>query len=302
MDPRIKIRHLQCFSETVLNRSISRAADKLAVTQPAVSKTINELEQILGVRLLRRTNKGIAPTAEGEKFYSHIMTALVAFRQGVAVVTQQEGVMPRLAVGVLPNVAATVMPTVISRFKEDYPGVIITIATGSNAHLLALLRQAEVDMVMGRLSEPRDMVELTFEHLYTEKISVVVRPNHPLGRTALRADKIGNYPVILPTTTTVIRYEVDRFLISQGITGLPNLLETLSPTFARTFTLMTDAVWFVPHGIVAEDLSQGLLWEIVLPEGAMEGPVGLTLHSARQLNHPGSHLAHLIRSHTRAES
>lgn len=74
IDARIKIRHLQCFLETARLRHVGRAADRLCVTQPAVSKTLRELEDILAVRLFERSGRGLALTSVGRLFQEHAQT------------------------------------------------------------------------------------------------------------------------------------------------------------------------------------------------------------------------------------
>ncbi|MGA8049287.1 MAG: LysR family transcriptional regulator, partial [Burkholderiales bacterium] len=83
LDGRIKLRHLQCFLAVAEQHSIQRAAERLAITQPAVSKTLRELEEILGVPLFRRGRKGAVPTAAAEVFLRHARASVSALQQGV---------------------------------------------------------------------------------------------------------------------------------------------------------------------------------------------------------------------------
>src|SRR5471032_2192886 len=80
---RIKFRHLQCFLAVTQFGSVQRAADSLSITQPAVSKTIGELESILGVRLFERGRRGAAPTRDGRLFAPHAAACVGALREGV---------------------------------------------------------------------------------------------------------------------------------------------------------------------------------------------------------------------------
>ncbi|MDJ0933157.1 LysR family transcriptional regulator [Breoghania sp.] len=83
IDPRIKFRHLQCFLEIARRGSISRAAEALGVTQPAASKTLRELEEILAIPLFERSRRGIRLTRFGEAFLRHASAAVMAIREGV---------------------------------------------------------------------------------------------------------------------------------------------------------------------------------------------------------------------------
>ena len=120
LDPRIKLRHLQCFLEAATQRNVSRAAERLSITQPAASKTIRELEDVLGVRLLARAKNGVKLTVDGELFQRHVAAALATLRQGFENILQLQGTPQTISVGVLPNVAATIMPTAVSMSKKSF--------------------------------------------------------------------------------------------------------------------------------------------------------------------------------------
>ena len=114
MDRRIKIRHLQTFTEIVRQRSLKGAARRLLLTQPAISRTLSELEEILGAELLTRGRGGIALTPEGEFFLPHAQTSLAALEQGLAGIAQAGGAgVAQMRLGALPSVAARLMPEVL---------------------------------------------------------------------------------------------------------------------------------------------------------------------------------------------
>ena len=81
IDGRIKIRHLQCFLETARLGHVGKAAERLCVTQPAVSKTIRELEDILAVQLFERSGRGLILTRVGRLFRQHAQTGVTSLQQ-----------------------------------------------------------------------------------------------------------------------------------------------------------------------------------------------------------------------------
>ncbi|MGO6901264.1 LysR family transcriptional regulator, partial [Rhizobium ruizarguesonis] len=83
IDSRVKFRHLQTFVEVARQKSVMKAAELLHVSQPAVTKTIRELEQVLGVDVFERDGRGIKITRYGEVFLRHAGAALTALRQGL---------------------------------------------------------------------------------------------------------------------------------------------------------------------------------------------------------------------------
>lgn len=277
-DRRIKFRHLQCFLEVARHHSVVKAADSLAITQPAVSKTIRELEDTLEVKLFRRDKRGLALTSFGEVFLRYAGASVTALMQGIDSLAQarMQGE-SSISVGVLPTVAARVLPRAVRRFKEDGAETIVSLATGSNTVLLGQLRVGELDLVVGRLAAPELMTGLSFTHLYSERVAFIVRPGHPLlAETAFNLARIRAYTILYPIAGSIIRPYVERLLIANGVGALPDRVETVSNAFGRAYTRETDAIWIISHGVVARDVAEGSLVELPVDTRETLGPVGLT--------------------------
>jgi LysR family transcriptional regulator, pca operon transcriptional activator len=301
VDQRVKFRHLQCFLEIARQQSVVKAAAALSVTQPAVSKTIRELEELLGVALFERRGRGIALTRFGEVFLRYAGASVTALRQGVDSITQArtKGGMA-IKVGALPTVSTRVMPQAVHLFKQDNTGTVVRVVTGENSVLLSQLRTGDLDLVVGRLADPELMTGLSFEHLYSERVSFIVRPGHPLLKAKpFNLAKLAGYTVLLPTEGSIIRPLVDRFLIAHGIASLPDQIETVSMAFGRRYTRMTDAVWLISRGVVAEDLEEGVLAELPIATDATTGPVGLTTRADIPPSLPAVMLMQTIREAAR---
>jgi LysR family pca operon transcriptional activator len=278
-ETRIKIRHLACFLEVANRRSFGAAADALAITQPAVSKAIAELEQILGVAVFERSRRGVFLTGYGEAFQRYAGASLTALRQGVNSVSQAQARGGHtVAVGALPTTAARLMPAAVQRAKAAGMGATLRIVTGPNEEMLAQLRQGNLDLVVGRLAEPRLMQTLAFEYLYSEEIVFAVRPGHPLLASGAAVDlgALADHTVILPSLASIIRPEVDRLLVTQGVARLPDVIESVSPDFGRRYARTSDAVWVISYGVAAIDLDEGTLARLPVNAPETRGPVGLT--------------------------
>jgi LysR family transcriptional regulator, pca operon transcriptional activator len=286
IDERIKFRHLQCFLAVARHGSLQKASDVLAITQPAVSKTLKELEGLLGVRLFERGRKGAVLTRAGEAFMRHAGASVQALRDAVeSVAPGQRGVLA-VSVGVLPTVAPWLMQQVLlvlDRLADQAgrgAGMSLKVHTGANPALLAQLRQRELDLVIGRFAEPAHMLGLTFEHLYADPLVLVVRPGHAL----LNADVdvltgLASCTVVLPTAGTAIRYSADNFFSTRGLPPPLRTLETLSVSVSRGYTVASDAVWITPLGAVRNDLSSGVLRPLPVDMAGTEELVGLTLRA-----------------------
>ena len=278
---RIRLRHLQCFLAVAQLGNLRRAAQALSITQPAVTKTLNELEDMLGTPLFVRGRKGATLTAEAQVFLPHANASVNALGEAVDSVVRGPGE-AALRIGVLPTVAPSFVAQVLQAFAAVRPLAALRVDTGRNKQLIEMLRERELDAVIGRLSEPEAMVGVTFEHLFAEPVVVAVRPGHPLasqqGRGKPPPDQLAEHPMVLPLAGTLIRQVTDSFLAGHGVAPRAGLVETLDTSLARALVLNGNAVWFTPLGAALPDFAAGTLVRLnvaITPEE----PVGLMLRT-----------------------
>lgn len=274
---RIKTRHLHCLVVVAQERSIVAAARLLALTQPAVSKTIAELEEMVGRPLLLRHARGVELTAAGQVLAQHAGASLRTLREGLdAAVGQPQSHQSSVSIGALPNVSATFLPAAVESLRSAIPSLYVRIASGTNAQLMGRLRQGELDLVFGRLAEPSDMLDLEFEQLYAERLVAVARPGHPLARLrSVPASALAAHTLVLPSAGTPIRRTIDAFLVTHRVDLPPCVIDTLDTSFALQFVRRTDAVWFLPEGLV-EGFRPITLAVLALDTRETAGPVGIT--------------------------
>ncbi|TWD45909.1 LysR family transcriptional regulator [Agrobacterium vitis] len=297
IEQRIKFRHLQTFVEVARQKSVMRAADILHVSQPAVTKTIRELEEVLGVALFQREGRGIVITRHGEIFLRHAGATMTALRQALDSVSHDSAQLgPPVRVGALPTVSTRIMPKAMTAFLNEDTGSRIKIVTGDNAVLLEQLRVGELDLVVGRLASPEKMTGFSFEHLYSEQVLFTVRAGHPLLTVKQQLfERIREFPVLMPTRNSIIRPFVDHFLIANGIPALPTQIETVSDAFGRAFLKSSDAIWIISEGVVAGDIAEGTLTTLPIDSSSTSGPVGLTVRTDAIPTLPQSLLMQAIR-------
>lgn len=278
MDNRIKFRHLQTFIEVARQKSVGKAAEVLSITQPAVTRTIRELEDHLGATLFEKEGRGIRISPFGEVFLKHAGESIAAVRRGVDSIAQaKRSIGPPLRIGALPTASASLMPEAVAEFLEAGTGSRVTVVTGENRWLLDALRIGELDLVVGRLAAPERMVGLHFEPLYAEEVVFVVRPGHPLlQRRNFSLGEIASYTVLAPPLGSVIRPFVDRLLLTNGIGELTNVVETVSDSFGRAYVERYDAIWLISRGVVSSEIRAGRLATLDIDTTETRGAVGLT--------------------------
>ncbi|MFT5894114.1 MAG: LysR family pca operon transcriptional activator [bacterium] len=277
LDPRLRLRHLRCFLETGRLGSLSAAAEALHVSLPAASKTIRELETILGVELFDRSARRLALTREGKTFQRYAGAAMVELDRGQSLVRAVKPEQIKLAVGALPTASTELLPIAALSFRESHPDCLIRVSTGPNWMLLSQLRDGTLDMVVGRMAQAQDMEGLLFRQLYSEKVLPIVRPGHPLCHPDWEPESLSDYPLLLPPSGTVIYPMVRAYLHHSGIGDPVPAFESVSLAFGRKVVQQSDTVWFISHGVVSSELNEGTLASLPLQDDVLGGPMGISM-------------------------
>jgi LysR family pca operon transcriptional activator len=273
---RVRLQHVRCLLATAQHGNMRAAAEALAITQPAVSKIIKELEDLVGQPLVKRQRHGVALTPAGEVFVQHARQGVMALEQALGCAQQPEG--GPLSMGVLPTLAVDLVNDVLAAWQASGGAGSVRVITGRNAELLAQLQRGELDVVVGRLAEPDRMMDLRFEPMWAEPLIVAMHPAHPLASAPWAAWRELAYPLVRPLLGTGIRQVADAFL-AQLECGVDHPgLETLVVSVARDMALQGQALWFTPMSAVRRDLDAGHLIGRLLPGTASEA-VGLFMQA-----------------------
>ncbi|HHT1600438.1 TPA: LysR substrate-binding domain-containing protein [Klebsiella pneumoniae] len=273
---RIRLRHLHAFVAVAQQGTLGRAAETLNLSQPALSKTLNELEQLTGTRLFERGRLGAQLTLVGEQFLTHAVKVLDALNSAGQALNRKEGLNNDIVrIGALPTAALGILPTVIGQFHKQQKDITLQVATMNNTMLLAGLKSGEIDIGIGRMSDPELMSGLHYELLFLESLKLVVRPGHPLLQETVTLSRVMEWPVVVSPKGTVPRQNAEALLQSQGCKMPAGCIETLSASLSRQLTVDFDYVWFVPSGAVKDDLRRGVLTALpIATQGAGE-PIGI---------------------------
>lgn len=230
---RFKVRDLYILSTVIKSGGMAKAARQLAMSQPSVSAAIANLESILGVRLLDRDTKGVAPTIYADAIVKRGVAIFDELKQAVNDVQfLADPTKGELKIGCPDTSAATVVPRMIERFSEKYPLAVLhvdNVPTFSDA--LPVLRSRQYDLVFARLYEPLTSVadDLNVERLFDDPVVVVAGKHSPWARRRKvdLADLVDE-PWIMAGTHTWIYARVAEAFRERGL-GMPKTrLVTLS--------------------------------------------------------------------------
>jgi LysR family pca operon transcriptional activator len=279
LDSHIRMRHLRCFLETARLGSLSAAADVMHVSQPAASKTIRELEDILGVPLFDRSGRRLVLSSAGKVFQQHAGAAMVDLTRAQDLVREAPRSHTRLAVGTLPTAATDMFPTAALAFQKSHPECLLRVTTGPNWLLMSQLREGALDMVVGRMPPVGALDGLSFQQLYSEIVVPVVRPDHPLLHPNWQIAQLAEYPLMLPPSGAVIAPMVRAFLHNNGLHTPQPVFENVSLAFGRKVVQKSDVIWLISQGVVAEELRLGTLKALPLKDDLLGGPVGVSMRA-----------------------
>lgn len=301
----VQLRHMRCLVAVAQERHLARAAERLALSQPAISKTLAELETMAGVRLVergtagRRGVQGLTPV--GEQLLAHALRVLEALdASALAVAPAVGGQLQRLRIGALPSVAPALLPRALADFRSQWPHVQVIVKSANNGVLLDELRAGELDLVAGRMSDPRLMSGLSFELLHTEPLVFVTRAAHPLALGDVTVRDVLLHPLVVYGEGTIPRHNTESFFSALGLALPKNALQTLDVSVARALVAVSDSIWITPLGAARADLDDGRLVRLPIRTVGTEEPVGLLLRSDADPSALRSAMAGLLRDEAAA--
>lgn len=263
------IRHLRAFLSVAKHRSFTRAATELHLSQPSLTMTIQQLEDIVGGTLFDRTTRNIILTQEGNDLFPVAERVVddfdLAIRQ-IRLTAASRNSCVRVAV--VSSIATKIMPRILEAFLATRPGVRVQLREGNSNDVRRLVRRNEVDI--GFASKVDDDAELAFKPLFRDQLGLFLRNDHPLHAVArdgvLRWSDLSDHsfvgltqdtatgPILsqmehLPESIRVPKYEVSTYptlwaLIENGlgITTAPALAAEFIPDNRIAFLGLVEPV------------------------------------------------------------
>jgi DNA-binding transcriptional LysR family regulator len=176
-------------------KSISKAAEKLFLSQPSLSKCISSVETALGTKLFKRTNTGLIPTYAGERYYKIATEILKIYNDFEIEVSDINNLKKgRITIGLTTHLATLVLPVVLPAFKERCPNMEIFIVERNSTELEGALMSGQIDFAVMHMSysdETSNNSNIKFHPLFKDPFLLATKKGHPLGRYA---ESIEGYP------------------------------------------------------------------------------------------------------------
>ena len=298
LDQRLRLNLLRVMDAIDTHRSLLKASAALGLSQPALSKSLQELEETLQLRLFERHPRGVRPTEAGAVFVRSARQILAEMRrldEELDLISAPGG--GTVALGALPVAAAGVLPGALTRLKAVYPDMRVRLQQGRTEELLPLLTSGEIDLIVGRLYQPPVPDGFEREALWTEPITIIARAGHPLfAEERISVDVLRRYNLVLPTLTQRVGQEIENLLSALGLASTTSLRSS-SYGFIREMLYGTDLISVMPRLLMVGDLMRGTLQIVPLPIAAPNRPAGLILPRMRALPAAGRAFASCLRAY-----
>jgi DNA-binding transcriptional LysR family regulator len=253
------------FHEVVKYKSFSRAAEELFVSQPAVSKHIRQLEQKIGVGLIRRRSGGFSLTEAGETLFKHthkICSHLLEIENALAHLKKDHhGV---LKIGTTESYSKCLMPKLLSGFQSSHPSIKITLNVGNSEEIEKSLFNYKNDLgLIGLVKASSKFESVPF---LREELVLIVTPNHPLGkRKAVSLKEIEGYPFIIRAkgsmTRRILFHAFEKFDIHPSL-----LIEAGSSEFIKQWVSEGKGVSVIVKRLGEDEEKRGMIKAIPLLE------------------------------------
>jgi DNA-binding transcriptional LysR family regulator len=254
------VRQLEMFRAVAEEGSFTRAAQRLHVSQSAVSRQVKLLEDELGGLLLHRGGNGITLTGPGEL----VLKAANRVQRDLQDVVWQLSENQKLQRGLLRlgggmTVCLYILPRLLKKFRSRFKQVELHVASGTSEAILRLLRNHQVDL--GLLTLPVVATDLEVLPVLKEEMVVVMAPRHPLARArSVEPRQLGRFPLILFESGSNTRKVVDQFFVEEEI-PTQVAMETENVEIIKAMVASGLGISVVPYAAIAKDVrSERFAW------------------------------------------
>lgn len=249
---RLRLRHIRLIHMIAECGQISIAADRLSLTQPAASRTLAEIERLVGEALFERHAKGMVPTPLGEVMARHAGTLMGdleataadidAFRHGRAGVVR---------VGAVTGPAVSFVVPAVQRLKQDARLADISVDVAPSVELMAGLLRGDYDLVLCRVPRDVDPRQLDIMRGRVEEIRFLTRAGHPLlRRRGLTLEHLAEVSWVIQGTGMPIREAVEQAFINRDLPVPRDTINSASLLVALSYLQNTDAVAAISKEVV----------------------------------------------------
>ena len=277
-------------------KNITKAAEELMISQPAISKSIKKLEEQLGGQLFVRTKRGVILTDEGKEFYNYIKQAMEyiynAENKFTDLINLNTGT---IKIGVSTTLTKEFLLPYIEIFHKKYPKIDIQIVTNITTELIPKLRNGLIDIIVFNVVD--SVIEKDIEVIRCREVHdcfVVNESYKELLNKKVSLKELNNYPLILQSNGSNTRGFIDGFAKENGVVLKPNV-ELASYSLVVEFAKIGLGVGYVTKDYIKDELESKKLFEIDLVEKIPSRFIGIAISKTHLPSFSAKKLIELIK-------
>jgi len=261
---RLRFRHLQFLDILGNTRNLRLTAEQMHMTQPAATKILMDIEDMLESRLFDRLPRGMRPNELGLFTLRYAHSALDGHRKFVdEFSTLKQGGHGHLSIGAISGSAAHLLTAAVAELQRLRPLLVLKVLEQSSDQLIVWLAERKIDVMIGRFTDESQRDQFQYERLAAEGLQITAGVHHPLrGPTVSGLMELSNWPWILYPTSTALRKVSDDIFSSTGLSLSSGIVETPSFLFALELMQSTDMLSLQPAALVDKYVRRGLLTRI----------------------------------------
>ncbi len=249
----LESRRLRHFLTIFELGSIGQAADKLLLTQPALSKSMRQLEGDLGVRLFDRTALGVVPTVFGNALALHAKAIVAQVREAEAQISSLRGLAKGIVtIGIGPSVATGLMSHATISLQKLQPDIDLSVTEGLVDDLIPALRRNEIRLAVGawpRVADPA----FTTEVLLTDVTHIWAHAGHPLVGRRIEPFELIEARWVSPPASQRWRQQMEEQFFALGLSPPKPLVVSNSATFLKALLRGGDYLAMLPSHLISEE-------------------------------------------------
>lgn len=258
LDPK----HLAQLSVIVEAGSFQAAADRLGLTQPALSRNMSALESRLGSGLFHREGRRSIPNKLGLRLARNGLSIRLAEEEaGIIAGQSAKGAVGELRIGAPPIIAGRFLTNALSEFTRSNPSCSIELRTGLVHELRAMLERGQVDLVFGPQSLTSPNASLEFEHLVDDRVGILCRAGHALAKSSkVLVSDLETQSWLAHSRGSLLRQQTEAAMIASGIKSMHIAFETDSIRTVLEMVANTDLITTMPRATTASYLERELVF------------------------------------------
>ena len=279
------VRHLRNMLAIIEDGSLGKAAQRLNISQPALTKSIQRLEKHLGIRLFDRGIRGMKPTFYAESLKGYARATCIGMAEAESqIAALRNGTEGLITVAGPPLITTELLPRILVRLSQERPKLQVRVVA-QNKNLFTDLLEGKFSLVVAMLYNEMPKQGLAKQWLFDDRLVLAMRPDHPLARRRkVGASDLVDQKWVFADSDTWSQRRLQLYFEQNGLPLPRARVESREPAIMKSIIMISDHIGMIARLGVEQEIARGLLKSIEIDSPLMLRPIGIV----RRENEPMS--------------